>query len=31
MAVAYLELYKSMIPEAVELMPDYPPAIDFPL
>jgi glycosyltransferase involved in cell wall biosynthesis len=31
MAVAYLDTYKEMIPEAVELMPDYPPAIDFPL
>jgi glycosyltransferase involved in cell wall biosynthesis len=31
MAVAYLDLYKSVIPEAVELMPDYPPAIHFPL
>jgi glycosyltransferase involved in cell wall biosynthesis len=31
MAVAYFELYKSIIPEAVELMPDYPPAIYFPV
>jgi hypothetical protein len=31
MAVAYLDLYKSVIPEAVELMPDYPPAVHFPL
>jgi glycosyltransferase involved in cell wall biosynthesis len=31
MSVAYLELYKSLIPGEVELMPDYPPATDFPL
>jgi glycosyltransferase involved in cell wall biosynthesis len=31
MAVAYFELYKSIIPEAVELMPDCPPAVYFPV
>jgi glycosyltransferase involved in cell wall biosynthesis len=31
MAVAYLDLYKTMIPGAAELMPDYPPAVHFPL
>jgi hypothetical protein len=31
MAVDYLDLYRSVVPERVELMPDYPPAVDFPL
>jgi glycosyltransferase involved in cell wall biosynthesis len=31
MAVDYLDLYRSVIPEQVELMPDYPSAVDFPL
>jgi len=31
MAADYLDLYRSVIPELVELMPDYPPAVDFPL
>jgi glycosyltransferase involved in cell wall biosynthesis len=31
MAVDYLDLYRSVIPERVELMPDYPTAVDFPL
>ncbi len=31
MAVDYLGLYRSIIPGQVELMPDYPPAVDFPL
>jgi glycosyltransferase involved in cell wall biosynthesis len=31
MAVDYLDLYRSIIPEHVELMPDYPSAVDFPL
>jgi glycosyltransferase involved in cell wall biosynthesis len=30
-AVAYLDLYKSINPGAVELMPDHPPAVYFPL
>src|SRR5262249_22978225 len=31
MAVAYLEVYKKMIPNAVDLMPDFPQATYFPL
>jgi glycosyltransferase involved in cell wall biosynthesis len=31
MAVDYLDVYRSVIPEQVELMPDYPPAVDFAL
>jgi glycosyltransferase involved in cell wall biosynthesis len=31
MAVDYLDVYRSIIPEQVELMRGYPPAIDFPL
>jgi glycosyltransferase involved in cell wall biosynthesis len=31
MAVDYLDLYRSIIPEQVELMRDYPSAVDFPL
>jgi glycosyltransferase involved in cell wall biosynthesis len=31
MAVDYLDLYRSVIPRQVELMPNYPPAVDFPL
>jgi glycosyltransferase involved in cell wall biosynthesis len=31
MAVDYLDVYRSVIPERVELMPDCPPAVDFPL
>jgi len=31
MAVAYFDLYKTINPEAVELMPDFPPAEYFPL
>jgi glycosyltransferase involved in cell wall biosynthesis len=30
MAIAYVDIYKSMIPEA-DLMPEYPPAVYFPL
>ena len=31
MAVDYLDIYRSVIPDRVDLMPDYPPAVDFPL
>jgi glycosyltransferase involved in cell wall biosynthesis len=31
MAVDYFDVYRSIIPEQVELMPDYPVAVDFPL
>jgi glycosyltransferase involved in cell wall biosynthesis len=31
MVADYLDLYRSIIPEQVELMPGYPPAADFPL
>jgi glycosyltransferase involved in cell wall biosynthesis len=31
MAIAYADVYKSMIPMEAELMPDYPAAVDFPL
>jgi glycosyltransferase involved in cell wall biosynthesis len=31
MAIAYANAYKAMIPEGVELMPDYPSAVYFPL
>jgi glycosyltransferase involved in cell wall biosynthesis len=31
MAVDYLDVYRSVVPERVELMPDYPAAVDFPL
>jgi glycosyltransferase involved in cell wall biosynthesis len=31
MAVDFLDVYRRVIPEQVELMPDYPAAVDFPL
>jgi glycosyltransferase involved in cell wall biosynthesis len=31
MAIAYADVYKSMIPMEADLMPDYPAAVDFPL
>jgi hypothetical protein len=31
MAVAYAEVYKRIIPGEADLMPDYPPAVYFPL